>query len=259
MPRHAAGMDMDTTVRSPDFETVSRNPRDTRSGAARARRLAARRLGDALDSGRLRLTAKARLCLREAVPMADELAMRWPKAGLPVTAALADAGDGTAARRLCRWLLWAACRFEGTAPLVSVPIPAALLTAELPPLVREALRDSGCDPARLELRLSERAVLDAAPSLLVDLCDLRDRGVGLALSDFGMELGAVALLRRLPLTHVHLDPSLTYDLTPGSEDSALVANLAEMAHMLGLRISARGSEALALRLRGLGVDEAVMA
>ncbi len=233
-------------------------PRDTRSGASRTRRLAARRLADALDRDRLRLAAKPRHSLNDDALVAEELSMRWPQAGQPVAATVAEARDGASVRRLCAWLLRAACQWRTDAPMVSVPIPTALLTAELPPLVLTALEASGCPPSRLELRLSERALLDATPSLLVDMCDLRDRGVTLALGDFGMELGAISLLRRLPLTRVHLDPSLTYDLAPGSEESALVASLVELAHTLSMRVSARGGGPMLRRLRVLGVDEAVM-
>jgi EAL domain-containing protein (putative c-di-GMP-specific phosphodiesterase class I) len=239
----------------------SRRPARARL-VARERRRDTRLLAEALAQGRLRLDRVARWRLADLTLAAEEVTLHWPHSLLPAAAALAAAAPGEIARQVRQWMLEHACGLAAAqpqGPVVSLAVPAAALAAGGLAELDAALARVRLPPGRLELRLSEVGLLDPGTDQLLALSSLRDRGVTLALEDFGMRHGSLALLRQLPLNAVHLDPGLTHDLNPDSEDSGVVSGVVTIAHALGLAVVARGMagpDRLA-ELRRLGVDEAL--
>jgi len=125
-----------------------------------------------------------------------------------------------------------------------------------------ALDGSGLAPGRMELELAESALIpspltrDDAEMLLL-LSAIRDLGVGFALGAFGSGLASLSLLRRLPLTALHLDPALIHRLPEDCEDAAVVQAAVHAGHALGLAVVADGIETEPQRafLAGIGCDE----
>jgi EAL domain-containing protein (putative c-di-GMP-specific phosphodiesterase class I) len=230
--------------------------------SARDRRRGAQLLEAALIQGGLRLRRTTRCRLADLAPVAEEVTLRWPHCGLSAAAALVSAGSGEVSLRIGQWILRQSCGIAAGLPaatVLSLPVPNALLQEGISRDVAAALAQYGVAPGRLELRVSEVGLLEPTTEQLLALSALRDRGVRLALEDFGLRHASVALLRRLPLTAVHLAPGLTHDLSPGSEDSFVVAGLVAIAHALGLNVVARigeGSDRLEA-LRRVGADEGV--
>jgi EAL domain-containing protein (putative c-di-GMP-specific phosphodiesterase class I) len=230
--------------------------------AARERRRDTRLLADALDHGRLRLERAPRWRLADLTLAAEEVTLQWPHSLLPAPAALTASGFSDVGRQVGQWMLAQTCALAAACPdgpLLSLPLPGALLAESVLPDVTAALAGFRLPADRLELRLSEVGLLEPTTEQLLSLSGLRDRGVRLALEHFGMRHGCLALLRQLPLNAVHLDPGLTHELSPGGEDSGVVAGVVALAHALGLTVAARtmnGLDRLA-ELRRLGVDEAL--
>jgi diguanylate cyclase (GGDEF)-like protein/PAS domain S-box-containing protein len=117
------------------------------------------------------------------------------------------------------------------------------------------IEDSGIDPTRLTIELTETAVMSTRRDLSLDLRRLRDLGVGIHVDDFGTGYSSIALLRDLPVTGIKLDRSFVTSLSePDSASYALAEGLASLAFSIGLIGVAEGIETpvQSAFLRGMG-------
>ena len=115
--------------------------------------------------------------------------------------------------------------------------------------------DSGIDPTRLIIELTETAVMSTRRSLQEDLARLRDLGIGIHVDDFGTGYSSISLLRDLPVTGIKLDRSFVSSLSdPDSASYALAEGLASLAFSIGLIGVAEGVETpvQSAFLRGMG-------
>jgi EAL domain-containing protein (putative c-di-GMP-specific phosphodiesterase class I) len=129
---------------------------------------------------------------------------------------------------------------------------------DLATIVRDGLDKSGLDPSRLQLELTETALIDLHPRILQQLGQIRELGVEIGLDDFGTGYASLTHLRRLPLSFVKLDKSFVQGMTTEPEDDRIVAAVVDLAANLGLRSIAEGVETQEQlhRLRALGCDQA---
>jgi diguanylate cyclase (GGDEF)-like protein/PAS domain S-box-containing protein len=179
-------------------------------------------------------------------------------------------------RRACRET---AAAFPGRDLFVSVNLAAAQ-TQETSLLsdVREALRETGLVPARLQLELTESALMSTAGEPLRTLHELADGGVRMAIDDFGTGYSNLAYLRSLPVHTLKLprpfiaglrEPGSGPGSGAGSEagsgpgsgpgvDEQIVDALIRLAHAIDLTVTAEGVETRtqAERLSALGCDTA---
>jgi EAL domain-containing protein (putative c-di-GMP-specific phosphodiesterase class I) len=125
--------------------------------------------------------------------------------------------------------------------------------------VKEVLEATGLPPQRLQLEITEQAVLGEGAAPLHALAALRASGVRLALDDFGTGYSSLAWLRRLPVHALKIDGSFIEGLrNPAADptDSSIIRALVGMAHALGLEVTAEWvqTELQAQRLAELGCD-----
>jgi len=127
---------------------------------------------------------------------------------------------------------------------VSVNLSPAGIDAALPGRIAAALEESGVEPGCLTLEVTEHAPIRDAPAALEALSAVRELGVRIAIDDFGAGITSLALLGRLPLTHLKIDRSLTTGLIGPEADRNLVVieAIAAMAGGLGLEVLAEGIE-----------------
>ena len=146
---------------------------------------------------------------------------------------------------------------NGDAPAVSVNLSARQLgRPKLVDDVDQALRESGLDPDRLWLEITESVLMEDADTTVVTLERLRALGVHLSVDDFGTGYSSLAYLRRFPVDALKVDRSFVAGLGEDAEDSAIVEAVVSMAHSLHLSVVAEGvetDEQLA-RLRELGCE-----
>ncbi len=111
--------------------------------------------------------------------------------------------------------------------------------------------------ARLELELTESAIMRDVTAAIAILQDLKTLGVRLSVDDFGAGYTSLSFLRRFPVDTLKIDQSFVRDLLPGSQDEAIVKAIVTLATNLGLTSVAEGVETgdVAGQLRELGVDE----
>ena len=95
-------------------------------------------------------------------------------------------------------------------------------------------------PNALTIEITEsKPVLDT-PSIAVRLDELRRRGLGISIDDYGAGHSSLKQLERMPATELKIDQSLVQD--PSVESLALMTAVVELAHWRGLRVVAEGVE-----------------
>ncbi len=123
-----------------------------------------------------------------------------------------------------------------------------LLDPELVSDVAALLEDTGLEPSRLELELTESTLMQEPEASLRALKLLRDLGVGIAIDDFGTGYSSLAYLRALPVTTLKVDRSFVSDLAHDARGSRVVAVVLHLAAEFGLRTVAEGIETSAQQL-----------
>ena len=128
-------------------------------------------------------------------------------------------------------------------PSVSVNISARHVgCGRLPGLVARSLRESGLDPSRLILELTETALLGMTPTAQAELDTLVHLGVRLAIDDFGAGYSSLKHLIDVPASFVKIDRSFVAAMTGSPASSAVVAAVVSLCSALGVSVVAEGVE-----------------
>ncbi|WLI30835.1 bifunctional diguanylate cyclase/phosphodiesterase [Pseudomonas rhodesiae] len=127
---------------------------------------------------------------------------------------------------------------------------------ELADEIEDALRFSGLAANRLELEVTENALMGNISSTLALLRQIRSLGVSLAIDDFGTGYSSLAYLKRLPLNTLKIDRSFIQDIPKSTADLEIVQAIIGMAHTLHLHVVTEGVETQSQfeLLHGLGCD-----
>ena len=122
--------------------------------------------------------------------------------------------------------------------------------------VESALRQTGADPQRIKLELTESLLLDQVDTAIARMHQLRALGLVFSLDDFGTGFSSLSYLRRLPLEQLKIDRSFVTDLLSDSNAATIARAIIRLAHSLGLAVVAEGveSEAVWACLREEGCD-----
>ena len=226
--------------------------------------------GAALEAGdQLRLVYQPRIELATGRCLGAEALIRWrhPKLGEVSPAEFIPIIEQTSlARPTTQWVLDTAMDQvltwddAGIAPVLSVNISAANLgEADLIERIQLGLLRRNLQPERLEIELTESAIMDQPDQALAMLRELAEAGVCLAIDDFGTGHSSLAYLQRLPARIVKIDQTFMRNLTQTSgSDFVLVETMIGLAHKLGYRVVAEGIETFeaATILTQLGCEEA---
>jgi diguanylate cyclase (GGDEF)-like protein len=123
--------------------------------------------------------------------------------------------------------------------------------------VARILRETGLEPARLELELSEKMVVANAEAAEEAIRGLRAQGVGTVLDDFGTGSSSLIFLRRFDLDKVKIDKSFFEATGRPGENTAVVHAAVHLARALGLVVTADGVATTAQHrfLQALGCHE----
>ncbi len=135
--------------------------------------------------------------------------------------------------------------------------PRQLGNGTLAPTVLSALLSSGLSPDRLEIEVTESALLYDELDALADLRRIRDMGVRVALDDFGTGFSSLAHLRVFPFDKIKIDGSFVRDAVTRPECAAIVGVVADLGRRLGVTTVAEGVETQAHldRVRAEGCTE----
>ncbi len=108
--------------------------------------------------------------------------------------------------------------------------------------VLAALEQSGAQPARLELELTESLLAEDIDELIGKMTGLREHGLRLSLDDFGTGYSSLNYLKRLPLDQLKIDQSFVRELLDHPRDAAIVRTILALGSNLGLEVIAEGVE-----------------
>ncbi|MFI7487784.1 EAL domain-containing protein [Micromonospora echinaurantiaca] len=117
-----------------------------------------------------------------------------------------------------------------------------LHTGEIADQIADRLARYGVPPQRLQLEITEGALMADPRRVLATIARLHRIGVGIALDDFGTGYSSLQHLRRLPLSEVKVDRSFVLGMAEDADDAAIVRSMIELAGALGLRVVAEGVE-----------------
>ena len=144
------------------------------------------------------------------------------------------------------WVLRTACADAANWPdeiAVAVNLSAIQFrTANLTQTVISALAQSGLAANRLELEITESALLADTAATAATLRALRRFGVRIALDDFGAGYSGLSYLRALPLDKIKIDRSFIKDIAERRDSTAIVAAISTLARNLGIATTAEGVE-----------------
>ncbi len=104
------------------------------------------------------------------------------------------------------------------------------------------LAETGLDPRRLELELTEGVLMQHVDSTAVILKALRARGVQVAVDDFGTGYSSLSYLSRFPIDTLKIDQSFVRQITTTPGETTIVTAIISMGRSLNMRVVAEGVE-----------------
>ncbi len=152
---------------------------------------------------------------------------------------------------LGEWVIRQACADAATWPKnvrVSVNLsPEQFRGGNLSQIVFSAIARSQISPSRLELEITENALLENNESTVKTLHELREMGIRIAMDDFGTGYSSLSYLRSFPFDKIKIDGSFVRDLSADTDASAIVNAVATLSQSLGMSTTAEGVETEAQR------------
>jgi two-component system, NarL family, sensor histidine kinase BarA len=142
------------------------------------------------------------------------------------------------------WVLRRACKDALAWPRLTVAVnlsPIQFHRVGLAEDIEQILSDSGIDPARLELEITETALIDSEVAVQSTIAQLHHRGVSFALDDFGTGFSSLTNLRQFPVDKIKIDRSFTSG-ADSVVDATIIHAVVSIGRALGLKVVAEGIE-----------------
>ncbi|OLF53936.1 EAL domain-containing protein [Pseudomonas chlororaphis] len=203
----------------------------------------------AIKQDQLRLHFQPRYRLQGKQLAGAEALVRWqhPQRGLLGPELFIPIAEETGLiLPLSNWVLHTACRVAASWPdgvVVSVNLSSTeFQRGHLVARVKAALTETGLDPARLELELTESVMLDDAEGALGIMQSLKALGVRLLMDDFGTGYSSLSYLRSFPFDGLKIDRSFVGGLTASGGDHSIIQAIVGLGRALSLTVTAEGVE-----------------
>jgi diguanylate cyclase (GGDEF)-like protein len=144
------------------------------------------------------------------------------------------------------WILQQACKDAASWPAslkVAVNLSAVQFNkGNLFDVVVCALVETGLGPERLELEITESALLDKQAAHLQTVRQLKNLGISIALDDFGTGYSSASYVTKFPIDRIKIDKSFTQGSSDRRDCAAVIASILALARGLDIAITAEGVE-----------------
>ena len=240
------------------FSTVLERP--TAAGSLEAE------LRQALDAGLFRIHWQPIITCACGELRGFEALLRWDRPGhgpVPPSEFVPIVERLGLYHKLDRWVLKQACDAAARWPnhlRAAINVSACWFgapTCTLTATIAAALEQTGIDPARLELEVSESVIIASKTAAAAELARIKSLGVRLSLDDFGTGYASLGYLQEMPFDKLKLDQSFVRRLGECRRTEAIVRAVLQLGAGLGMTVCAEGVERqdqLAI-LQAYGCDE----
>lgn len=211
-----------------------------------------RELLQAVERNEFELFFQPQIRLADTTLAGAEVSLRWrhPELGLLGPEFFLPAlENGGRAVEVGTWMIEAACvqaaLWRQRMPHLRISLNllgAQFRSGDLVGTVETALAATSLPPHALAVEVTETVLLQNGAEIVGPLRDLRARGVGVAVDNFGAGHAALGLLKRLPLTRLKIDPAFTQAMCGHPSDRAMVRAIIGLARACDLQVIADGIE-----------------
>jgi len=206
-------------------------------------------LRQAITNNGLSLAYQPVIDLKTRRVVGCEALARWhhPELGtIPPSVFIPVAEESGLVSEISRWVLATAtaeCHNWPDEVHVAVNISARdLRSGDVAQMVSMALASSRLPPHRLEIEVTETAVIEEREAATVIFRTLAAQGIGIALDDFGTGYSSLSYLQALPFSKLKIDRSFVIDIAQNPRALKLLTNVARLGKDIGLTVTAEGIE-----------------
>lgn len=149
---------------------------------------------------------------------------------------------------LGEWVLHAACKQAAKWPHMTMSLnisPVQFQHHDVVSMVRRSLAETGVDPQRIELEITEGVLLRNTESAVSTLKALKDLGVRIVMDDFGTRYSGLSYLLKFPFDKIKIDQSFVRNVRTRRDAEAIVRAVVGLGRSLDMRICAEGVETAA--------------
>jgi len=206
----------------------------------------------AIEKDALDLFYQPKVSIKTGEICGAEALLRWnhPEHGyVPPDEFIPMAERNRVIKQLTQWMLKRAFRDcaqwhkEGLPITISVNLSVKdLHDPELPDLISGVAIASSIKPEWIILEITESSVMAEPDHAMEIIKRLHDKGYRFSIDDFGTGYSSLSYLRKLPLAEIKIDKSFVLDLLCSDNDKAIVKTTINLAHNLGIKVTAEGVE-----------------
>ncbi len=216
-------------------------------------------LRQAIEKGQLDIYYQPKIDLKSGAVYGAEALVRWrhPRHGFVSPDEFIPMAERT--RIIKHLTLWAMKQTfkhcadwhrQGVELTISVNLSAKdLHDPELPDIVAGVAASTGVKPNWMMLEITESSIMTDPEKTLEIIQRLHDMGYRFSIDDFGTGYSSLAYLKKMPLTELKIDKSFVMDLLNSENDAVIVKATINLAHNLGLQVTAEGVENQAILAR----------
>ncbi len=205
-------------------------------------------LRSAIDDGKIEIAYQPIVDAATERMVGIEALARWNHAqrgAVPPSVFIPIAENTGLITALGEHVLREACLAAKAWPELTVAVnvsPIQFRRADFVDVVERVIENTGCDPARLELELTESTFIGSVDRAETSMRHLKMLGVRLALDDFGTGYSSLQYLRRFPFDKLKIDHGFVQSIETATDAAAIVHAMVSLSRGLTMTVTAEGVE-----------------